>query len=116
MAARSAVTDPNTPAYELDHKRLAHKIVKRLLERLEQEKPLPGQLYLPNSGFRAMPAAPCLTEQCLRMLTMASPSTMALSRLLPHLEKSTGIHLEMTVLPLPAGCVRRDPDAGPQPV
>lgn len=99
VAARSAVTDPNTPAYELDHKRLAHKIVKRLLERLEQEKPLPGQLYLPNSGFRAMPAAPCLTEQCLRMLTMASPSTMALSRLLPHLEKSTGIHLEMTVLP-----------------
>jgi multiple sugar transport system substrate-binding protein len=30
---------------------------------------------------------------------MASPSTTALTRLLPYLEKTTGIHLELTVLP-----------------
>ncbi|CAN4029532.1 hypothetical protein PKCEKB_PKCEKB_03185, partial [Dysosmobacter welbionis] len=30
---------------------------------------------------------------------MASPSTTALARLAPHLEKTAGIHLELTVLP-----------------
>lgn len=98
-ATRAAVTDPTTPVYELDYKRLAHQIVKALLGRLDRNKPLESTLHMPNSGFR-LPAPPAsLTDQCLRMLTMASPSTAALSHLLPYLEKSTGIHLELTVLP-----------------
>ncbi len=99
LAIRSAVTDPNILAYELDHKRLAHRIVKALCAHLDGSAPLPERLHVGNSGFRTPVAAPALSEQCLRMLTMASPSTAALSRLLPHLEKSTGIHLELTVLP-----------------
>lgn len=99
QAVRAAVTDPNALIYELDYKRLAHRIVKALCGRLEEEGPLPERLQLANSGFRIPVAAPALSEQCLRMLTMASPSTTALSRLLPHLEKATGIHLELTVLP-----------------
>lgn len=100
VTPRSAVTEPNVPVYELDYKRLAHKIVKRLLARLERDEPLPSSLDLKNTGFRGVSAVPpLLTEQRLRMLTMASPSTSALSHLLPHLEKATGIQLEMTVLP-----------------
>lgn len=99
QAVRSAVTDPGALIYELDYKRLAHRIVKTLCRRLAEELPLPGELYIENSGFRAPAAPAALSEQCLRMLTMASPSTAALSRLLPHLEKSMGIHLELTVLP-----------------
>lgn len=98
-ASRAAVTDPTVPVYELDYKRLAHRIVKTLLERLNSKKMLESTLYMPNSGFRMPGPPPALPEQCLRMLTMASPSTAALSHLLPYLEKSTGIHLEMTVLP-----------------
>lgn len=99
VASRTALTDPSALVYELDRKRLAHKIVKLLLDRLEDKAPLPPALSLSNNGFRLPAAAPALTEQCLRMLTVASPSTTALSHLLPYLEKSTGIHLEMTVLP-----------------
>lgn len=98
-APRSAVTDPLTLAYELDYKRLAHKIVKALLAHLETGTALPPSLFMENNGFRHQVPVPQLTESTLRMLTMASPSTTALKRLLPHLEKSTGIHLELTVLP-----------------
>ena len=98
-APRSAVTDPLTLAYELDYKRLAHKIVKALLAHLETGTALPPSLFMENNGFRRQVPVPQLMESTLRMLTMASPSTTALKRLLPHLEKSTGIHLELTVLP-----------------
>ena len=98
-APRSAVTDPLTLAYELDYKRLAHKIVKALLAHLETGTALPPSLFMENNGFRRQVPVPQLTESTLRMLTMASPSATALKRLLPHLEKSTGIHLELTVLP-----------------
>ena len=100
LATKAAVTDPEAAVYELDYKRLAHKITKRLLARLEQGKPLPGKLRMENDGFRRLPVPQVsLREKTLRMLTMASPSTSALNRLLPHLEKSTGIRLEMAVLP-----------------
>ena len=99
IAPRAALTDPLEPVYELDYKRLAHKIVKTLVGHLESQTPLPQYLRLANDGFRTPAPTPVLTEQCLRMLTLASPSTTALLRLLPHLEKSTGIRLELTVLP-----------------
>lgn len=98
-AVRSAVTDPEVPVYELDYQRLAHRIVKVLIGHLENGDGLPGTLYLENSGFRRTVPVPRLTEPNLRMLTMSSPSTTALTRLLPYLEKSTGIHLDLTVLP-----------------
>ena len=100
VTSKAAVTDPDAPVYELDYKRLAHKIVKQLSARLEQDTPLPACLHLDNDGFRRLPVPQVtLREKTLRMLTMASPSTSSLNRLLPHLEKSTGIRLEMTVLP-----------------
>lgn len=99
VAVRSAVTDPAVPVYELDYKRLAHKLVKRLTAHLEGAAPMPERLLVENSGFRRPAPAPRLTEPDLRMLTMASPSTNALKRLLPYLEKSTGIHMDLTVLP-----------------
>jgi multiple sugar transport system substrate-binding protein len=100
VAVRAAVTVPDTPVYELDYKRLAHRVVRQLLDRLERQVPLPQTLRLPNSGFRgrSLPAGTA-ERQSLRMLTMASPSTSALSHLLPHLEKSTGIRLDLVVLP-----------------
>lgn len=100
LATKAAVTDPETSVYELDYKRLAHKIVKQLLARLEQGKPLPGKLHMENDGFRSMQTPSVhLQAKTLRMLTMASPSTTALARLAPHLEKTSGIHLDLTVLP-----------------
>ena len=100
LATKAAVTDPETSVYELDYKQLAHRIVKQLLARLEQGKALPGKLRMENDGFRTAQMVPGhLHSQTLRILTMASPSTTALARLAPHLEKTAGIHLELTVLP-----------------
>lgn len=100
VTPRAALTGPDIPVYELDYKQLAHKIVKQLVSRLEQDTPLPASLHLANHGFRETMVPPVhLAGGTLRMLTIASPSTTALSRLTPYLEKSTGIRLEMTVLP-----------------
>lgn len=101
VTPRVAVTDPIHAVYELDFKRLAHQVVKHLLERLENNVPLPKTLYLKNHGFRSFvfPQKVEPSSANLRMLTIASPSTTALLRLLPHLKKSTGIQLEMVVLP-----------------
>ncbi|MCI9577315.1 MAG: extracellular solute-binding protein [Oscillibacter sp.] len=100
IVPRAAATEPDVPVYELDYKRLAHKVVRHLLGHLEEGAPLPEVLSISNNGFRGdFAAAPLLAARKLRMLTMASPSTAALARLTPHLEKSTGIRLELTVLP-----------------
>ena len=77
LATKAAVTDPETSVYELDYKRLAHKIAKHLLARLEQGKPLPEKL---QHGKRRVPQLcrelPFIRKRkLLRMLTMASPST-----------------------------------------
>ena len=40
IVPRAAATEPDIPVYELDYKRLAHKVVRHLLERLEERKPL----------------------------------------------------------------------------
>ena len=100
IVPRAAATEPDVPVYELDYKRLAHKVVRHLLGHLEEGAPLPEVLSISNNGFRGdFAAAPLPAARKLRMLTMASPSTAALARLTPHLEKSTGIRLELTVLP-----------------
>lgn len=99
IAPLTAAADPDGLVYELDYKGLAHRVVQALVERLEGKKPLPGTLYLKNHGFRLPPKAPALKDPILRLLTMASPATHALNKLMPFLEKSTGIHLEITVLP-----------------
>lgn len=100
LSTRKAVTTPDTPVYELDYKRLAHRIVKALLARLQSSEKLPHTIQLSNSGFRSSSPVPNVPiPRTLRLLTIASPSTAALSALLPHLERSTGIVLDMTVLP-----------------
>lgn len=101
LAPRAAVADPTELIYTLDEKRLAHRVVKGLLAKLEGGLSLPPELRLPCSGFSTPPVkTPVSPVRTLRLLTVASPSSAALSRLLPHLEKTCGIRLEMTVLPL----------------
>lgn len=102
LRPRMAVTEPSAPVYELDDKRLAHRIARALLAHLAEKQPLPEHLRVENSGFRALPSL-CsgrAEKRTLRLLTVASPSSAALGQLLPHLEKSAGIRLDMTVLPL----------------
>ena len=58
-----------------------------------------------------------LHSQTLRILTMASPLDHRFwARLAPHLEKTAGIHLELTVLPSLRDVYRVVQSPGPQPV
>lgn len=99
VSVRSALIDPSESIYELDYKKLAHRIVKTLYSRLEEGKELPFAMKVDNNGFRE-PIIFTSPKNCrLRMLTIASPSTTALRMLIPHLKKSTGIDLELTILP-----------------
>lgn len=120
IAPRTAVIQPEQPVYELDYKHLARQIILQLMDRLQRQKPLPEQLIIKNSGFRqhrsTISAGPAPhRKRTLSLLTMASPSTAALSRLLPHLRKSTGIDLKLTVLPSLRDVYRRirNPDQRP---
>lgn len=100
ISPRQAITIPNMPVYELDYKKLAHRIVKNLLVSLDQNKELDNELHISNTGFRKNTLTKTkLAANQLRMLTYESPSTSALIKLIPFLEKSTNIHLELTVLP-----------------
>ncbi len=98
-ASTAAITNPEALVYELDDKLLAHRIVKALVARLEQKENLPQTLYLKNSGFRTPVTGTGSAGVHLRLLTFASPSTAALTSMLPNLEKTTGLHLDITVLP-----------------
>lgn len=94
------ITDCSQIAYELDYKTLGHKVSERLLEILEDGKEDYSDIVLKNSGFKNLSDSRSQTEETLRFLTVSSPASHALSCLLPHFKKKTGIHVELTVLGL----------------
>jgi len=99
ITSRAALIDPADMVYELDYKLLAHRIVKAVVGRLDGGMDLPAAIQLPTNGFRVIETSAEIHNATLRMLTIASPSTTALTHLLPYLEKTTGIRLELTVVP-----------------
>jgi multiple sugar transport system substrate-binding protein len=99
VSVRSAMINPSDSIYELDYKKLAHRVVKTLYSRLEEGSRLPLTMKVDNNGFRDPVCSASGEKHRLKMLTIASPSTTALRMLIPHLKKSTGIDLELTVLP-----------------
>lgn len=97
---RAAAVQPEEQVYELDYKNLAYRVTEQLLLHLVNGQALPKTIHVPNNGFRRGCTLSFTSKaRTLQMLTIASPSTSALKRLLPHLEKNTGIHLELTILP-----------------
>lgn len=96
VCTRRAMSPSGVALYELDYKRLAHNIVKNLLHSSDKAAPL----HLQNFGFKYQVPDATFAGQTLRFLTVASPASTALSRLLPHFESLTGIHVELTVIGL----------------
>ena len=99
MTPHAAVVDLKHPQYGLDYKMMGHRIAKTLLAYLEEGAPIPQKILLENSGFPEMPAS-SYSAQELTMLTVASPASDALLRLLPNLERTMGIRLQLTVMSL----------------
>lgn len=100
LSPHRAISDIKHANYELDYKRMAHQICKTLLAHLEEHEPLPASLPMQNTGFPAVYRCDVSNAEELQMLTVASPASVALNRLLPYLERSAGIRLRQTVMSL----------------
>ncbi len=96
ITAKKTMSIPDADHYELDDRRLAHKVVKALCARLDQNQSLPPVLNVKNDGFRRRFYVNRQTPAELSLLSVASPSTSALQQLLPYLKKQTGIQLNIT--------------------
>lgn len=87
-------------SYELDYKSMGKIVADNLIEYLINKKPLPKNKTLNNDGFRFN--FPYLKEskssKKLNMLTVFSPSSEALQKLLPNFKKATGIEVKLNVL------------------
>ena len=99
LAPRRAVSPSDEAVYELDYKRLAHRLVKNL-SRDPMRPDGPDALRLTGPGFKCRHSDLSCAGRTLRFLTVASPASTALSRLLPHFTRKTGVHVELTVLSL----------------
>ncbi len=99
MTPHAAVVDLKHAQYGLDYKMMGHRIAKALLAHLEEGVSIPKKIVMENSGFPEMPASTHRMQE-LTMLTVASPASDALLRLLPNLERTMGIRLQLTVMSL----------------
>lgn len=98
--SRVALSNSNDYLYELDYKRLSYRIARRLLSILEDGEQDFSPIRLNNSGMKYILPYRKASQRILNFLTVASPSSVALERLLPHFRKKTGIEVNITVLSL----------------
>ncbi|MFV0413053.1 MAG: ABC transporter substrate-binding protein, partial [Oscillospiraceae bacterium] len=100
LAPHGSIANANGLFYGLDYRMMAHKAAKALVAHLEQGAPLARQTLLPNNGFPAFPAGGARQAKELSLLSVASPSSEALMLLAPHLEKTQGIRLNLSIMSL----------------
>ena len=87
-------------SYELNYKTMGKIVADSLIDYLINKNPLSKNKILRNDGFRFN--FPYLKEnkhpKKLNMLTVYSPSSEALQKLLPNFKKATGIEVKLNVL------------------
>ena len=100
MGASQIFPDPCIKTFEMDYGQMGAAIAEMLQSCFQEKNLLPQTTVLRSKGFgfhftnihRQKP-------QELQMLTLESPSTTALRKMLPMLEELTGITLKITCLP-----------------
>lgn len=93
LAAKRMLTPAQYTVYQLDYRMLGKRVGERLLGGEE-----PGRILLEQDGVPG-PSSFGHKKTVLHMLSIDNPYTGALKRLLPLLEKETGIALSITTLP-----------------
>lgn len=87
-------------SYELNYKNMGQLVAENLIDYLINKKALSKNIILSNDGFRF--SFPYLHQSKLpkkiNMLTVFSPSSEALQKLLPNFKKATGIEVKLNVL------------------
>lgn len=99
LSPHSSLGDAHSLYYGLDYKMMAHRAAKAIVGHLEKST-FPTAVVLKNKGFPTFPRCNIQTLQELNMLTVASPSSEALMLLAPHLEKTQGIRLNLSIMSL----------------
>lgn len=86
-------------SFELDYAHLGFSLAEKLAT--EQTEPLAAVTEIEPTGFRFVFADVFLHphQQELSLLTLASPTTKAVTKLARHFKKTTGIQLRITELP-----------------
>ena len=97
VTSHKAIGKSGSLCYGLDYKNLGRNIVRRLFGEKEEL-----DLVLPCEGFSVSIPHIQLSGAPLEFLTVTSPSSVALSRLLPHFRKQTGLDVNLTVVSLDA--------------
>ncbi len=86
--------------YELNYRSLGRETARTLLKHQQNNISAPPTCSVPNSGFRfQFPALKRMPEETLQILSLESPASTALNRILPDFAERTGIRPRLTILP-----------------
>ena len=87
-------------AYEMDYSELGARTADCIIAQIQKKAPLAPQTTLAAKGFPFVFSNIKKSEpQTLTMLTLDSPSTNALKKLLPMFEAVSGISLKLVIMP-----------------
>lgn len=96
LADNRFINEDNIYQYHMNYGMLSKQIVDLIATQKQQP-------YLKNKGFTFAESSPTPTKakkaRSLNMLTLPSPSTEAIRKLLPHFKRQTGINVNLTVCP-----------------
>lgn len=88
------------PIYEMDYSRMGVQIGEMILAYLRAKTPLPERTILQARGFPfAFPHVRKGAPQSITMLTLDTPSTAALTKILPSFEEISGISIKFVCMP-----------------
>lgn len=91
--------NPQFSIYRLDYGQLGLQASELIMKQLLHNTPMPAKTLLSAKGFSyQFPQLVRLAPQTLTMLTLDTPSVNALEKLLPMLEETSGIKVQITRL------------------
>ena len=100
LSSLCTLPDSRFLCYELNYRYMGQAVARAILEQQEKKNISMPALVIPNSGFRfQFPALKRMPEETLQILSLESPASTALNRILPDFAERTGIRPRLTILP-----------------
>lgn len=99
LAPTESAIDEHFIKYQQNYQLFGHHIADSLMKQVNEQEKLEKQTIVDNSGFEpaSLPPMSAHSGTRLTMLTIPSPTTDALKKLLPHFTKQTGIHVSLAI-------------------
>ncbi|MFE4711527.1 extracellular solute-binding protein [Paenibacillus sp. NPDC056722] len=99
LAPTEAAFDDQFIKYQQNYQLFGHHIAESLMKQVNGQEKIAKNTIFANSGLEPVhaPTVNNPSETNLTMLTIPSPTTDALKKLLPHFTKKTGIHVSLAI-------------------